>query len=426
MRDYVHDHLPCGIEYAVHPLPRQVISFQIRLLAGSASEPTDKLGLARLVETTLDKGTAKRSGRELSDAFDAIGASAGSGTGRETTTFTCTVLPEHLDTAVALHAELLRTPTFPTDAVEVAIELSRQELTALDDDAHGLADKLLGLRALGPVLGRHPIGEPETLSRITPGDFETHWRSFFHAGRMLVSIAGAVEPSQAADVFEKHFSGFGERTVVGRTSFPIEFLPGVKHYSKDLEQEQIGIGFPGVDAKHDDFPTQQVILGVLAGGMSGRLFAEVREKQGLAYWVSAWHETPRGCGMIFLGASTTPDRCEKTYHTLLREVDRLADDIEQEELDRAITGIVSRRETRGDTTRARCSELGADLFHFERPVPPEEKSAKIQAVTIDDVRRYLATYPRDELCVVTLGPTPLGVNTPATATADLVEDRTGE
>jgi predicted Zn-dependent peptidase len=112
--------------------------------------------------------------------------------------------------------------------------------------------------------------------------------------------------------------------------------------------------------------------------------------------------------VIFLGASTTPERCDQTYRTLLREVDRLAEDIEQDELDRAITGIVAQHETRGDSTRARCAELANDLFFFGRYLPTEEKIAKIEAVTIYHIRRYLDAYPRDRLCVVTLGPRPLG------------------
>ncbi len=403
--DFVHENLPCGIEYGVTPLPRRhVVSFQIRVLAGACSEVADKLGLARLVAETIDKGTQKRTGRELSDAFDAIGASHGGATGRETTTFACTILPEHFERAVALHAEFLRTPTFPEETFSVNLQLTRQELVALEDDAHNLADKLIGQKAYGPLLGRHPLGEPETLDRISRNDLETHWRSHFCAGRMMVAVAGAVDPERAAGVLQEQFDGFGSPDRNGRGTFPVEFSPGTTHYEKELEQEQIGICWPALDAIHDDFPIQQVILGILSGGMSGRLFTEVREKQGLVYWVNAWQETPRGAGMIFLGASTTPDRCDRTYTTLLREVDRLAEDIQQDELDRAITGIVAALETRGDSTRARCAELGNDLFFFGRPRLDEERIARVQAVTIEDVRRYLSTYSRDRLCVVTLGP----------------------
>jgi predicted Zn-dependent peptidase len=111
--------------------------------------------------------------------------------------------------------------------------------------------------------------------------------------------------------------------------------------------------------------------------------------------------------MMFLGASTTPERCDQTYDTLLREVDRLGEDLTQSELERARTGILAGWETRGDTTRSRCAELLGDLFFFGRPVPIEEKIAKIKGVTIQHIQAYLHAQRRDRLCVVTLGPRPL-------------------
>ncbi len=415
MDEIVHQQLPSGLEYGVTPLPdRHVVSFQLRILAGMSSEPPRMLGLARLVEETLDKGTESYTAQGLADAFDAIGAGRQSGTGRETMTFTCTVLPEHFERALELHAELLRRPKFPDEAVAVNVQLGKQELVALEDDAHGLVDKLITRQAYGPVAGRHQLGEHETLERITPTDLENYWRTHFCAGRMIAAVAGSIEPRRVADALARHFDGFGSSRREGRGALPIEFNPQTTHYDKALEQEHIAICWPGVDATHDQFPVQQVTLGILSGGMSGRLFTEVREKRGLVYWVSAWHETPRGAGMVFLGASTTPERCAKTYTTLLHEVDRLAEDITQDELDRAVTGIVANQETRGDATRSRCAELASDLFFFGRPVPIEEKVAKVQAVTIEDIRRYLALHPRDRLCVITLGPRPLvGIGAPA-------------
>ncbi|MCH9032972.1 MAG: insulinase family protein [Planctomycetes bacterium] len=408
MNPYVHEFLPSGLEFGLVRLPqRHVVSFQIRFMAGTSEEPSDKLGLARLVEDTIDKGTERRTGRELLDAFDAIGAGCGSGCGRETTTFTCTVLPEHFEQALALHAEFLRTPTFPQDAFEVNVALAKQELVALEDDAQGLVDKHISLQAFGPILGRHPIGEAETLDRTARSDVESFWRSCYQAGRMVFSAAGPLDPHQVTDLLHKHFEGFGSSGRNGREPHPFRFTPQMSHYHKDLQQQQISICWPGVDATHEDFPVQRVALGILSGGMSGRLFTEVREKRGLAYWVSAWQDMPRGSGMLFLGASTTPERCEQTYTTLLREVDRLSEDLVQEELDRAVTGIAAGQETKGDTTRSRCGELCNDLFFFGRPVPVEEKIAKIEAVTVNDVRRFLDTYPRDRLCVITMGPKPL-------------------
>ena len=389
----------------MQPLPdRHVVCFQMRVLGGTCSEPADKLGLARVVTEVLDKGTAQRTGRELLDAFDVLGASHNAGTGRETATFTCTTLPEHFEQALALHAEMLRTPTFPQDAFEVSVELARQELLALEDDAQGLVDKVLSAQVFGPILGRHTLGERRMLDGLTRADLREYWQTRFQAGRMLVAVAGAVEPERARTAFEEHFSGFGSADEAGRDPFKVEFEAGVHHQPKELEQVQIGVGWPGVDVTHDDYPVQKVVLGVLSGGMSARLFTELREKQGLVYWVGAWHEAPRGAGMILMGASTRPERCGQTYEALLREVDRLAEDLAPEELQRAITGIVAGQQTRGDSTQARCGRLANDLFFFGRPVPLEQKLEQVQAVTLQDVARYLERYPRDRRAVVTLGP----------------------
>lgn len=408
MSDIVYSKLPCGLDYAVYPLPRRhIVSIQIRIMAGACSDPAEKLGVARLVEETLDKETEHFTGQQFSDAFDAIGASHRSGTGRETSTYTSTALPEHFERVIELHAELFRTPKFPQAAFDVNIDLAKQELIALEDDPQSVVDKYISKHAYGPVMGRIPLGDAESLGRITRNDLVDYWKSYYRNERMVVVVAGPVEPKRVADVLEKHFGGFKGATGNGQSQFPVTFTPGMHHFSKELEQEQIGICWPGVDATHKDFPAQVVMLTILAGGMSARLFTEVREKQGLVYWVGAWQENPRGAGMIFMGASTTPERCDQTYKTLLREVDRLAEDIEQDEHDRAINSILVQRQTRGESTRAKCGELSDDIFHFGRPMSEEEKIQKIRSVTMDDIRRYLATYRRDRRCVVTLGPRPL-------------------
>lgn len=403
-----HKRLSCGVEFAALPLAgRRTATFEIRILAGMANEPTDKLGMANLVTESIDKGTEKRTGQALNDAFDAIGAQRSSFAGREAIVFRCACLPEFVDEALALHTELLREPSFPEESCAVAIDLAKQELTALDDEPDEMLRKFLAKHAYGEILGRHPFGSRESLDRITCGDFSAFWRSHFGAARMMVSAGGVVDADHFAESLEGHFSGFGNENGDGRAMFPLEFSPGRRHYEKTLEQEYIGICWPGVQKTHPDYAVEVVLLLVLSGGMSSRLFTEVREKQGLVYWVGAWNEHPRGAGMIFVGASSTPPNCEQTYRSLLREVDRIAEDISEEELVRAKVGIAAKRQTHGDTTSSRVGELSADLFHYGRPVPRQEKLDRVMAVTMDDVRRYLDERPRDRLCVVTLGPQPL-------------------
>lgn len=405
MENVTHKTLSCGLELACIELPeRHAVAVEFRMLAGTAHEPDDRLGLARLIQETIDLGSEHYDGRGLSDAFDAIGASHGGWVGREASAYHCVVLPEYLDRAVELHAEFLRRATFPDEQVKTAVELTKQEWNALQDDAHSLADKLIGAQAYGHYLGRHSYGEPESLDRITRADVLDHWRRTYHTGRMQVAAAGAFQPDRLIATLEKQFEGFGPVEPAGRERFDVSFTARRVHHPKDLEQQQICIAFPGTPITHEDFPVQRVMLGVLSGGMSSRLFTEVREKQGLVYWVNAWSECPRGGGMIFMGASTTPERCERTYRTLLREVDRLSEDLTEPELTRAKTGIVAKLETQGDVTRSRCGELAEGLFQFGHPVDRRERIEQIKAVSVQDVRRYLDDHPRDALSVITLGP----------------------
>ena len=405
-----HEFLSCGLELAAAILPtRHAVNFEFRLHTGAAHEPEERLGLAHLVEETITKGTQRRSGRELSDAFDAIGASHNSWAGRENIGFGSTCLPEFLEQALELHAEFLRTPSFPEEACSVAVELAGQEINTLHDEPRELCDKLLARQTYGPLLGRHVLGEPETLERITRRDIQAFWQEQFSAGRMQLVLAGAIGFARVKQWAESLFDGFGDRARAGREPFEVQFSPRRTHHHQETEQEQIGICYPGVEVTSPEFPVERVLLGVLSGGMSSRLFSEVREKLGLVYYVGAWSEHPRRAGMIHLAASTTAQRCAETYATILQEVSRLAEDLTAEELQRAKTGILARAETRGDMTASHCAEIGHDLFHYGRPVPLEEKLDAVRAVTVEDVQRYLREHPRDRLSVVTLGPRQLEV-----------------
>jgi predicted Zn-dependent peptidase len=401
--------LDCGIEVGLACLPEaQVVAMEFRVLAGAAHEPAEKLGLARLIKETITKGTARRDGRALLDAFDEIGASLGAWAGREATGFTCVCLPEFVERAVGLHAEFLQTPTFPDEAFAAAVTLAEQELAALEDDPPSLADKLISRQGFGAVLGRHPLGERETLGRIRRADLLEHWQKTFAAGRMQVTVAGAVEPKAVASLLEQHFTTMGSNRRAGREKIDLTFTPARRHHPRELEQEQIAICFPSAAVTDGDFPVERVLLGVLSGGMSARLFTEVREKQGLAYDVHANNDNPRGWGMIFVSASCKPDRAETTFLTLLGEIDRLSEDLTEEELDRARARIIAREETLADLTRSRRSMLAYDLFHRGYPLPVEQRIAQIRRVTAEDVARYLAVHRRDRLSILTLGPHQLG------------------
>ena len=302
--------------------------------------------------------------------------------GRQSALVRVICLPEFALDVIDLVAEMVRHPTFPNDACRVAVELAQQELKNLEDEPQELLRILIQRLTLGPVLGRYPGGDPETLARINPELVREHWQKCYRAGRMQVAVAGPVDSAALTERIEAQFAGFGNSSRGGREAVDLTFEPGRVHRHKDTEQQYIAITLPGVPRDHEDFAVERVLLHVLAGGMSGRLFTEVREKQGLVYWVGAWHEQPRGSGVIHLGASTTPDRCKRTFETLNRELARIAEDLTEAEVDRARNGLIARHETEDDLTRARAADLSNDLFFFSRPIGLGPKLDAIRAVTL--------------------------------------------
>lgn len=405
---FIHQHLPCGVEMAVDLLPeRQTAALSFRMFAGVADDPPELTGIGGIVERTFAKGTRNFDGQGLADAFDALGAQWSATCGRQSTLVRVVCLPEFVLQVTELVAEMLARPTFPDEACQVAVQLSLEDLIHLEDDPQALLQIAMQRAALGPIFGRNPGGEPETLKRITPALVRKHWQQFYHSGRLQVSAAGPIEAEALAARVEKEFKRLGSAQNAGRNDCAHELEPARVHREKDLKQQYIGISLPGLPKGHADFAVEQLLLGVLSGGMSARLFTEVREKQGLVYWVGAWHEQPRGMGLIHLGASTTPERCEKTYKTLLRELERIGEDLTEEETERSRNQIIAHAETEDDLTRARAGSLSDDLFHFGRPVGVEAKLNAIRAVQIRQVRDYALRLDRDRLCVSTIGPKPL-------------------
>lgn len=402
---FVHRRLNSGVEFAADVLPdRDTVGLVFRMLSGAADDPLELGGIGAIVERTLSKGTQRFDGRGLADAFDALGAQWSTATGRQSTLVRVVCLPEFAPEVVDLVAEMLVHPTFPDEACRVAVELAQQDLKQLEDDAGELVRLMIQRLTFGPVLGRYTGGSPETLARIDAPQVREHWARTYHSGRLQVGAAGPVDADALAERLEARFHGLGRAECDGRGRAEFEFQPAREHRHKELKQQQIAITLPGARRDDPEFPVEQVLIGVLSGGMSGRLFTEVREKQGLVYWVGAWHEHPRGAGVLHLGASTTPERCHQTLDTLLRELRRVSEDLTDVETRRARDSLIAHALTEDDLTRARASGLSDDLFHFSRPIGLQAKLDALRAVTVAQVADYARRLPIDRICVATLGP----------------------
>ena len=392
-----------GIALLSDPMPGyHTATVMIRLEGGMASEPEEQLGLAYVIEQALDKGTAGRSAKEFADAFDALGANQAIYTGRQSWVIVLSSLPEYLPGVIELCGEMFCTPTFPDEAVTTAVSLSEQELFSLDDSPRSILRRQMMRQAYGPLLGRHMLGEKETLAAITPAAAREHWRRCCAQSKISCALAGKYDDGAVRAALMRAFASLPAE---GPATAPNvrAFSPLTTHLDKELEQTQIGISFPGLAYDDPAFAVEKVMLGVLSGGMSSRLFTEVREKLGLVYWVAAWHEQPRGLGMVHVGAATKPERAQTTHDTLLAEIARLERDLDEEELQRAKIGLIADNVTSGASVQQRASDLLVDYYQLGYGEPAEVKTEAVRTVTVDDIRAYLRSNPRDALSVVSVG-----------------------
>ena len=397
-----------GIQIVAEPMPgapSMVIAF--RFAFGAKDDPEDRLGLAYIAEDALFKGTPSRDARAIFDAFDTLGIRRSSATAVEYTGFQAQILPRHFREAVALYAEIFQGASFPDDQVEVSKTITLEELKRLEDSPIQQVLYLTYQAGLGSPMGRIPMGTPETVSVIAPPGVRNYWTTFCKPENLIVSAAGGLS---ADEIFQTLEDIFGEWSPGGQTPqspHRISVAARTVHHQKASEQEHIGMLFGSVSRGHDLYYAGQLAVAILSGSGSSRLFTEVREKRGLAYSVAAFYRARRGGGMVAVYAGTTADRANETLTVCLQEIARLAEDVTQEELDRAKTILKGRLFTTGDLPEGRAGSILEDLFLEGQARSVDEIARGVDSVTLNQIPAYLETFPPEPLTLVTLGPHPL-------------------
>lgn len=392
-----------GVRFVGERIERsEAVALAVRVSAGSKDDPGNKLGLADLVQETLLKGTRKRDARALSDAFDFYGIQHNEQTFTESTVLQLRCLPEHLGRALGLLREVLSQPSFPEKECATARIMAVQSLKRLEDEPLSKVFVLLKELYFGTEWGHVELGSETTVPEVSRSDIEAFWKAHYIPAGTVVSAAGKFDPAALQKELETLLANSGP-------AWPQESPPPPpanhlgKHAYKDSQQTQIALAFPAVPRSHPAYYTARVAVGVLAGGMSARLFTEVREKRGLVYAVGAQAISLRGSGAIYAFAGTTAPRAAETLQVLKAELVRLGLDATQEEMDRAKVGLKARMLMDQESTYHRAREMLDDVFLENRIVPVSEVVQRIDAVTIEDIKAYWNSHPVEPGALVVLG-----------------------
>ena len=370
--------------------------------AGSATDPTDRSGAATVLSDLVLRGAGSRDSRQLTDHLDSLGLQRSSSVGVHHTRFGCAALSARVMQGLGVYADIVRRPHLPETGFQAARDLALQALAGLDDEPR--QKLLIKLREwhLPSPYGRSSMGQKDHLEKLTLDLCRVDHGRRYHADGAILALAGNIDFTAVRDEVGKHFGEWN-----GAHATPVEVLPppgNFHHEHQKTEQTHIGIAWPSIPETDPDYYVVRLALEVLSGGMSGRLFTEIREKGALCYSVWAGYTSLKGQGSVLGYAGSRNDLAQETLDRFVFEVMRLGEGVTPAELDRAKTGLKASTIMQGESTSARAGAIAHDYFIRGRIRTLEEIKSAIDSVTVEQVNDYLKKHRAGPFTIVTVGP----------------------
>jgi predicted Zn-dependent peptidase len=408
MSQFLQHRLPGGMTLVAERMTGvQSAAMALLLPAGAATDPDGLCGSATVLSDLVLRGAGSRDSKELINQLDGLGLQRSSGAGVYHTHFSCSAVAAKVIEALPTYADIARRPKFPKSGFDAARDLALQALAGIDDEPRQKLLIALRERHFPGPLGRNPMGRKEDLESLTLRDCRDEHARRYCAGGAILAIAGNIDFETVKREAEKCFGDFE-----GVSAPPDQAKPsGANHHfeAQQSEQTHIGIAYPSVSEADPEYYTMCMAIEVLGGGMSGRLFTEVREKRGLVYNVSAAYSGLKGLGAILCYAGTSNDRAQATLECVLGELHRLSAGVNSAELERARIGLKAATIMQAESTGGRASGIAYDYFLRGRIRTLDEIKAKIDEVTLDRVNSYLKEHTPGPFTVVIVGPKDLKV-----------------
>lgn len=371
--------------------------------AGARNEAAAEHGLAHLLEHMAFKGTARRSARDIAEAIEEVGGDLNAATGSEVTAYEARVLTEDVPLALDLLADIVASPAF--DEAELAREkgVILQEIGGVEDTPDDLVHDLVQEAAFsGQPVGRPILGTPRTVAALSRGDLVGFRTRHYGASAAVLVVAGAIRHDEVVAAAERLLGGLP--TTAAATADPAHWTGGERRLVRELEQAHVVVAWPGRPLGAADVLALQMFTNVVGGGMSSRLFQEVRERRGLAYTVHAFHDGFSDGGMFGVYAGTAAEDVAELFPVMLDEVGAAAAELGEREVARAKAQMRMSLELVREQTAARADRLSQQLFIFGRPLPPAEILDRLEAITVAEVRAAGAAALAGAAAVAGVGP----------------------
>lgn len=353
--------------------------------AGSRHERADEGGLSHLIEHMAFKGTKTRSARRIAEDIENVGGDINAATSAEGTSYTARVLGEDAEIALDVIGDILTDSVF--DAGELAREKSviLQEHAAIEDTPDDVVYEAFTEAAFpNQPMGRPIIGTPQTINSFDRDAIQAYIAREYTPDRIVLAAAGAIEHERIVASATRHFGGLAP--VQAPETVPGLYGGGEKRLPKKLEQANVVLGLPGLSFRDENYYALHIFAQVLGGGLTSRLWHEVRETRGLAYEIQSFHWSFYDCGLFGIGAGTSGGDLAELMDVTLEATIRAAADADTVEVARAKAQLKVALLSALETPGGRIERNARQILAWGRVIPASEVIAKVDAVTVDHVR----------------------------------------
>lgn len=390
--------LASGLTVATETMPHlETASIGVWVGAGSRSERPHEHGVSHLLEHMAFKGTSTRSARRIAEEIEAVGGEINAATSVENTCYYARILAGDLPLAVDILADILTDSVFDAEELERESHVVLQEIGAANDTPEDLVFDLLQEHAFpGQPIGRPILGTPETVASFDRTALQAYLDRHYRTGDTVIAAAGAVDHAEIVRLAEARFAGLA----VGRAPEvePAAYRGGEIRESRDLSEAQVTLAFEGRAYASPDHHTAQVLATVLGGGMSSRLFQEIRENQGLCYSISAFHWGYRDTGLFGIHAATGEDDLARLMPGIADEIARTVAALDEAEIRRAKAQLRAGLLMSLESPVSRAGQIARQMLIWGRPLSTAEILERVEAVDRAAVLRlaseiFLASPP---------------------------------
>ncbi|MDQ3218270.1 MAG: insulinase family protein [Actinomycetota bacterium] len=356
---------------------------------GSRDEPEEIAGTSHFLEHLLFKGTPSRSAKDIADAFDAVGGDVNAFTGKEYTCYYARVLDDDLGMAFDVLSDMVTSSSLDSQELESERNVILEEIAMHEDAPDELVHDLF-YRAMwdGHPLGRPVLGFNETVGAVSRDQLEGYWRERYSAPNLVVAAAGNLDHDRIVELVADRFSEGVDGRKTLRAGIAPRPIRGVNVHRRPTEQAHIVMGTQGLHRSHEDRYVLAALDTVLGGGMSSRLFQEVREKRGLAYAVYSYSSMFADTGTFAVYAGTTPQNAHTVMDIITTELASVAaNGITPQELERAKGHLRGALVLSSEDPGSRMNRLGRQQLALGEIMSLDELIARFEALEIEDLKR---------------------------------------